>query len=278
MSSSRSVQETSAASPSGTATSVRTLRLASTLAFVLAAMVNDTLHELAHAVAGLVLGLTPTVMPFAVDFAPEGTSSQQVVTALAGPLFSLLLGLALIGLTRHRGAGVGRLFWTWLGGMAVMNFAGYLFIAPFAHVGDTGQALGLLGAPGWVFALVCVVGALVQLALARHFAREVQRYARDLDDQRALAFQPWLLGTAAVVVLTVAQTVLLDAPAEIAVVVIIYSVAIGVFAPMQFLFNRRVSAPYEGLVVGRLRVPLALVLLLAAALLVLAAVGGLTLG
>jgi len=262
----------------GPAPGRRALWLASTVAFLLAAMVNDTLHELAHAAAGLVLGLKPTVSPFSVQFAPEGTRDQEVLTALAGPVASLALGLVLMRLTRHRGRGVTRLFWTWLAGMGVMNFAGYLFIAPFAGVGDTGQALGLLGAPGWVFVLVCLVGAAVQLLLARHFAREVQRYARDLGEQRALAFQAWLLGTAGLVVLTAAQVALLGPPADVAAVVVVYSIAVGVFAPMQFLFNRRVTATYEGLALGRLRLPLVLAAVLALALLAVAAVGGVQLG
>ena len=42
--------------------------------------------------------------------------------------------------------------------MGVMNFVGYLFIAPFASVGDTGQILHLLGAPVLVYVGVALVG------------------------------------------------------------------------------------------------------------------------
>lgn len=59
-------------------------------------MVNSLLHEAAHAVAGLVLGLTPTITPLSVSYEPEGTREQQIITAAAGPLFSLAMGLILM--------------------------------------------------------------------------------------------------------------------------------------------------------------------------------------
>ncbi len=254
------------------------LRAASTLAFVLAAVVSNTLHEGAHAVAGLAQGLTPTLTPFSVDYTPEGSAHEQVVATAAGPLFSLVLGLVLMRVARSWGHGTARLFWMWLPAVSVMNFAGYLFIAPFAQVGDTGQVLGRLGAPGWLFVLSSVLGALLQLGLARHFAVQVKRYARDLEAERSLAFQPWLLGTLAVLVMGVVQTQLLGAPADVAAVVIAYTLAVGVFAPMQFIFSRRVSAVPEELALGRLTRPTVLTVAVAAALVVLAAVGGVRLG
>ena len=86
------------------------LKANATISFVLASMVNSLLHESAHAVAGLVQGLTPTISPFSVEFALEGTTSQQVVTAAAGPLFSLVMGLVLMAVARTWGRGTVRLF------------------------------------------------------------------------------------------------------------------------------------------------------------------------
>ena len=74
-----------------------------TISFVLASMVNSLLHESAHAVAGLALGLTPTISPYSVNFQPEGTPTQEVITAAAGPVFSLVLGLVLMALARSWG-------------------------------------------------------------------------------------------------------------------------------------------------------------------------------
>jgi hypothetical protein len=118
-------------------TTRRALTANATISFVLASLVNSLLHEGGHAVAGLALGLTPTISPFNVDFAEDATDSQRIITAAAGPVLSLVLGLVLMGVARSWGQGLVRLFWMWLSFMGVMNFAGYCFIAPFAHAPGT---------------------------------------------------------------------------------------------------------------------------------------------
>ena len=135
----------------------RGLTPASSTAFVLAAIVNSFVHELAHATAGLAQGLTPTISPFSVSYTPDGSTDQQIVTASAGPLFSLALGLILIAVSRNWGRGIVRLFWLWLTFMALMNFVGYLMIAPVAQVGDTGKVLKLLDAPAAAYVGVLVL-------------------------------------------------------------------------------------------------------------------------
>lgn len=53
-------------------------------AFVLAALVNTLRHELGPCRRRPRPGLTPTVTPFSVDYQPDPTKGQEVVTALAG--------------------------------------------------------------------------------------------------------------------------------------------------------------------------------------------------
>jgi hypothetical protein len=262
-----------------TRSSRRALLASSTLAFALAAMVNDTLHEGAHALAGLAQGLVPTLTPFAVDFAPEGTVAQQVVHAAAGPVFSLVLGLVLMLVSRSWGRGVVRLFFLWLSFMAVMNFVGYLFIAPFASVGDTGQILHLLGAPALVYVGVALAGVAGQFWLGYRFAGEVSRYADTVAEERQLAYHAWILGTLVVIAVTVTEVLALGADPATLFVVVFYSCAVGVFGPMQFIFHARFPPRHEPLAVSRVS-PAALVLtvLLAAALIGLAFAGGVRLG
>jgi hypothetical protein len=251
----------------------------SALAFVLAAMVNDTLHELGHAVAGVAQGQVATLTPFAVGFTPEGTVRQQVVTAAAGPLLSLVLGLGLMLLARSWGRGVLRLFFLWLAFMAVMNFVGYLFIAPFASVGDTGQILRLLAAPGWVYGVVAVLGVAGQFWLAYRFAGQVRRYAHTIFAERRLSYLAWIVGTVVVVALTLVEVLAVGVDGATAFVVVFYSCAIGIFAPMQFLFHSRFPVGDESLDVSTVSAPaLALTVIGAAALIALAFSGGVRLG
>lgn len=258
----------------------RSALLNAAVAFVLAAMVNSLLHELAHAAAGLAQGLTPTVTPFSVDYRPDPTAGQEIVLALAGPVWSLVMGLALMAVARSWGTGFVRLFWLWLAFMGVMNFAGYLLIAPFVTAGDTARALTLVGAPGWVFVLVAVVGAALQFGLAYLFAGQVSRYTDGVAGERVIAFRAWAVGTLVVILLTVAELVMVGPPAGAIVAVAAYSFAVGIFAPMQFLFRGRVPPQAkEDLGLDRLsRTGLGVTVAVAVALLVLAAVGGLTLG
>ena len=144
------------------------------------------------------------------------STAGVIITALAGPVFSLVMGLVVMVVARSWGRGFCRLFWMWLSFMGVMNFVGYCFIAPFAQAGDTGQALALLGAPGWVCVLVGLVGVAVASSwLARRFAVEVKRYADGRG--RGAAARPssaWIIGTPVVIVLTVVELSLLQAPSR----------------------------------------------------------------
>ena len=254
--------------------------LNATGAFVLAAVVNSLLHESAHAVAGLVQGLTPTLSPFAVHYVPTPTSAQEIVTALAGPVWSLVMGAVLLAAARSWGTGFTRLFWLWLAFMGMMNFVGYMFIAPFVPAGDTGRALALLKAPGWVFILVSLLGAAMLFGLAYLFARQVKRYASGLEGERVLAFRAWAFGTLVTVVLTVTELLLVRPAIGDIVAVGLYAFAVAVFAPMQFIFSRRVPRmPGEELSLARpSRTGLILAGVAVLAVIVLAAVGGVRLG
>lgn len=257
----------------------RRLTTAAALSFVLAAMVNSMLHEAAHAVAGLALGLTPTISPFSVSYEPEGTATQQIITAAAGPLFSLAMGLILLVAARQWGTGFVRLFFMWLPFMGVMNLVGYCFIAPFAHAGDTGQVLALLAAPSLVFVAVGLLGVVGQFLLAWRFAVEVKRYTSSKHEERQLAYFPWLIGTPIIVGVTLLELIMLQVPAVYVVLILAYSVAFGVFAPMQFIFSSRVSNSFEQLeLTGNLKFPIAVTVVVALLELGLAAIGGLQLG
>lgn len=223
----------------------------------------------------LALGHVPTVSPFSVTSQPEGSSSQQIVEAGTGPVFSLILGLVLMVVARRWGSGFVRLFWMWLAFMGVQNFVGYLVIAPVASGGDTGRVLALLDAPAWVYVVVGLAGVAGQFLLARRFAFEVKRYAADLDAERRIAFYPWLIGTGVAVVLAAVEVLLISPSPEIVVVVVSYNFAIGVFAPMQFIFSTRARNDYEGLTLsGISRAGLAVTIAASAAMIILAGVGG----
>ena len=71
----------------------RHLILGSSLGLVIGATIMILLHESAHAVSGALAGSRPTQLPFAVDDTPALPVDADIVTTLAGPVFSLVSGL-----------------------------------------------------------------------------------------------------------------------------------------------------------------------------------------
>lgn len=234
----------------------RLLLASSAVALTLAAPLVVTLHELAHAVAGLLLGLDAVVIPNSVSYQPEPTTTGQVLTAAAGPVFSLVLGAVVLLVGRNLGGGFVRLLLLWTGLASLQNFAGYLLIAPFARAGDSGQVLALLDAPALAYVVCCVLGVVLTLLDARLFAGQVTRYARSQDELRHLVLLPWLIGTGITVVLTLLDAWISGLGATDVPVVVAGAVAVAIFAPMFTFFYRRLHPPYEPLALRPPVVPL----------------------
>lgn len=251
----------------------RLLLASSTVALVLGVSVAVLLHESSHAVAGLLRGYTPTLYADAVDYSPEPDRLTRIVTAATGPVFSLVLGLAVFALGRSVGRGFVRLFLLWLGLVSMQNFFGYLLIAPFAGVGDTGQVMGLLEAPGWAYVVVGVLGAVLTVLNARLLAGQVIRYAAGRDELRHTVLFPWLIGTAILVALTPVELARAHLDPGALPVIMAGAVSSAIFAPMFTFFYRRLRAPYERLDLRLPWIPLAVLVVLEALVIIVVAPG-----
>lgn len=181
----------------------------SAVAFACALYIMVTLHEFAHAVAGLALGLRPVLYASSVDYLITGSASEQITTALAGPLFSLVSGLLILALP-PRGGAFARLFVLWLGLQSCQEFFGYLITGPFVRVGDIGQALSLLAAPGWVYALCFLAGWAGTFWLGRVATQHLLVFTDPQPETRApqlrqLGLFAWLLGAAVTIALSASR-------------------------------------------------------------------------
>lgn len=218
----------------------------STVAFVVAHMVVIVLHESAHAVTGLLQGYRATQFAGEVRFTPEQTTRALVLTALVGPLFSLVSGLLAMMFRPFRGRGFGELLWAWIAFLSAQEGFGYLTIAPIITTGDTGVALSALRAPGWVGWLCTAIGLAGTLFLAWRFAVVGVRFTRDLYEIRAFCFYAWLIATGVLVVLSAVQLAITPGTSIGAIVAIMAgSASLGVFAPMAMSFWRRVRVRKE---------------------------------
>jgi hypothetical protein len=179
------------------AVDTRLLLVNSTIAFAIALPLMITIHEFAHALASSVQGLRPVVYPGQVVNQVVGTTDQQVVHLLAGPIGSLLLGVVIL-MVAPAVRGFWGLFLLWFGALNVQEFTGYLMTGPFLAIGDVGAALHLLGAPAWVYWLLFLAGVGGMMLLGRHFTARLLAMtdaAGDLQAQlRGLGLFAWLLG------------------------------------------------------------------------------------
>ncbi len=176
----------------------------STVAFIGAFTFTTLLHELGHFVSYLAFGAHATLYFNQVQ-ADDTTVSLTgvIVSALAGPVVSLLQGIVCAWWVRTRRQNdAAQLFLQWLALLGVINFFGYLMLTPLSSVGDTGRVAGLLGFPAWLSALIAIGGIAVLLVIVfrqdRHFARFLHGDPGSRDRARwinVLVFFPIIVGS-----------------------------------------------------------------------------------
>lgn len=210
------------------------------VAFVTGATIMILLHESSHAVAGALLGYGPTQLPFAVGYTPEPPAGARAVTAITGPLFSLVSGFGLYAVDRVKRPFAtrpyARLVWLWTVFASLQEGFGYFLIAGIAPAGDTAQAFTSWGLPPWTFFAATAVGVGGLFLTARLFADPVIELSSSITDRRALSVWPWLYGTVGLV-LVMALYVIISPSGGDVLTVLAGAVAVGVYAPMSMMFR-----------------------------------------
>jgi len=190
----------------------RRLAFTAILLYIAAYLLTIVLHEVAHATMALALGDHPVLYNTSVQTTnPRLSNAAHVLIAAAGPVFSLVQGLVLLPLLRrNRGTSPGSLFWLFMGAFGLINFFGYLMIAPLVAGGDTGQIVARLHVPaaaqwaaagGGLLCLSLLIGSTAPLFL-RYLPAETQAdSAARTSGMRALLLWPWLVGSVVLVLL-----------------------------------------------------------------------------
>lgn len=180
--------------------------------YIAAYLLTIVLHEVGHAVMALALGDHPILYNTSVQNTSKALSARaHVLIAAAGPVLSLLQGAALLlRLRRGRATGPAALFWLYMSAFGLINFFGYLLIAPLVKGGDTGQIVALLHVPAavqWAVALtslgllVVLVGGMAPLFLRQLPVAVQADPATRTRAVRALILWPWLVGSVVLVLL-----------------------------------------------------------------------------
>ncbi len=217
----------------------------SVVAFVGALFIQITLHEFAHGFAALALGGEPTVYSGSENHATL-SPTREILVALAGPVFSLISGFAVLVLYRS-GRGYGYLFGTWFGIVSAQNFFGYLMTGPFVPYGDIGYALRLASAPVFVYILVFIVGVAGTVLLGYILtARLLTLTDNTIGDRaaqlRQLAFFTWVCGAGLALLLSVGSDLLSSYGVFEALAII----AAGLPATMARFFMGRLNVEGKG--------------------------------
>lgn len=214
------------------------------LVFALALRISSILHEGAHALAGWLYGASFTVSSWAVH-ANDVPASVGIIMALAGPLYSLLQGIACLLASRllEPKNGAPRLLVIWLALHGFSAGFGYM-LTPYAGKGDVFVACQLLGL-GNAARLPCVLlGAAGLLWTGWLCATLLLPFAESdgavaVPDARArllqqIALVPWLLGTVIALAFAWPYDNLFG---------LIYEVISGTFTIAAYRFARRIAAP-----------------------------------
>lgn len=225
----------------------------SAVAFALAVLVSTTLHELAHALAGLVQGGAPELFPFSVDQGDAGRSDgQQIATALAGPVFSVVAGSVVLAVPLQGLSSFWRLTWLWLGATSVQSAFGYLITGPFVTDGDIGKVWDLTGTPVVVAWLGFAAGWLGTAALGWYVARSFGAFVSTRESMRSelpqLGVYGWLVGTVIALVVSLPVLGAGDVDAGIAFFSALGLMACGVCVAFLGLFQPRVLSAVSGAV------------------------------
>ncbi|GAB3811102.1 hypothetical protein GCM10028820_01760 [Tessaracoccus terricola] len=219
----------------------RTL-LASLVALLVGAKLSVLLHEVAHWVTGAALGYPSRLYSFAVEHAGELTPTGEAIAALAGPVFSILLGLLLtFWLPLLRTAGVWHLVWLWTGFTSLQEGVTYFVITPFG-AGDTALAADRLAWHPVVMIALGLLGVAGMFWQARRFADHIVRHCgHDQALSWRFAFIPWIIGSAVLVVIQLFDLLISDVGTSAAenFTIVFSCISLTVFAPMGFIFWNR---------------------------------------
>lgn len=221
--------------------SPRVVLVNSTVAAVLASLIMVLAHELTHLITGLAMGFPGTIYAFGVTH--DGSPSETAIAIMAGsaPLFSFVTGLiAALWSPISPQRTFAHLLWRWFAFISMMEGICYLIITPFG-AGDTAEAAKHLGWPSWVSIAMCLIGVALMFAAARMFSPTIPLIAgTDRKVQWALAFWPWLIGSAILSVLAFIQVMIADMQLSDGeqTAIATASAATLSFAPMGFMFRR----------------------------------------
>ena len=85
-----------------------------------------------------------------------------MLIALAGPTFSLIIGILILFISiKLFKPSLMKLFLLWFGMSNILNFLGYMLIAPFIKDGDTGRVFNYFKIPFFISIIIAVITFII---------------------------------------------------------------------------------------------------------------------
>ncbi len=139
----------------------------SILAFLSAFQLTTLFHEFGHFISYYFFGAHPELFHNYVQIPDQQLSIQvKIISALAGPLFSLVQGIIFgIILLKRQNNGNKELLFLWMSLLGFVNFFGYLMLTPLSSAGDTGKVAELLGMHFFSRVLISIVGISILIII-----------------------------------------------------------------------------------------------------------------
>ena len=203
------------------------LAINSILIAISTALISTILHESAHYLVAKYFNLNPELHHNYVRPLIEPSEKQLMLLALAGPVFSLIIGITFLFLAiKLIKPSLFKLFLLWFGMSNILNFLGYMLIAPFIKDGDTGLVFNYFKIPFFISIIIAVSTFMVMKKLFHYLAKEFIYYknAAQFDkkeNQKQLFIYP--------IVFLIIGVTLLNLP-----IVVWYSILPTIFVPMTY--------------------------------------------
>ena len=151
----------------------RNIIVNSSVAFVIASIVQMTLHETSHFMASLIMGYPAVLHHNYVRHLGE-PEQARLLSAAAGPLTSLVLGICFQYLLHKRlYKGLPALVAMYMSMFGYIGFLGYVMIAPFFSHGDIGFIMRAIGCPSWLMLVLVALSAWAALVIFKTFAAPI---------------------------------------------------------------------------------------------------------
>jgi hypothetical protein len=153
------------------------LGINSILIAISTSLISNILHESAHYLIAKYFNLNPELHHNYVKTLIEPSDKQLMFIALAGPTFSLIIGIILLFIAiKFITPSLLKLFLLWFGMSNILNFLGYILIAPFINDGDTGRVFNYIKIPFFLSIIIAVITFLITKKLFQYLSKEFIYY------------------------------------------------------------------------------------------------------